>query len=480
MTIFQRLTAGYLLIIFMVFSFGSFSAYQLNRLTRITHLAAGADSEVIKTAESLSTRLQIILALEKKYWISDDEDFYRLFVKRLNEFEQELISLTPLLEGDASAQHLARMLELTRRYLNMAQSIEKQGLKEPTQTYRHERDVIEHSMPVLLDQIRQSGNDLRHERILQSQNISARMLWITIAFAAGCIIAGLTVSLRTTRSIVHPVLELQKKTREIAEGRFVTIQGLKAPPEISDLARDFNTMSDRLNELDMLKEDFISHISHALRTPLTSIWEASGMLNSGTFETDVESRYQLLSIIRDECRRLIESVNRILDLSRMEAGMMDYRFERVDLNQLIRSTIHTLSPIARSKQIRMSFEAGKDLPPVQADSEKLGQLIENLIGNALKFTDHDGCVDLKADCPNDANRRVQISISDTGCGIEKEYLDHIFEKFRRIEKGKNATRGTGLGLAIAKHIVAAHGGHLWVESEKGHGSTFYFSLPCVS
>jgi signal transduction histidine kinase len=236
-------------------------------------------------------------------------------------------------------------------------------------------------------------------------------------------------------------------------------------------------MSERLKELDTLKEDFVSHVSHTLRTPLTAIWEASEMLIKGIFDQDPPSRFQLLTIVRDECQRLIVSVNRILDLSRMEAGMMDYRFAQIDLNDLIRSAVEKLGPIAQAKSIRLCLEAQPGLPPVEADNDQMLQLLDNLIGNALKFTDPKGSVTLKSMVSEKTDGKIQVAIEDTGCGIEPEHLENIFNKFRRIEKGKNTARGTGLGLAIAKHIVAAHGGSIWVESQKGSGSTFYFSLP---
>lgn len=479
LTIFQRLTAGYLSIMLMVILLGGYTAFQLNRLTRITHRAAGADSDVINIAGDLATRLHILLALEKKYWISGDEDFFKLFQKRQNEFQEQLKDMALLIPDEETQRLLAMAQDVSHRYLTRVEELKNQNGDGPSETYEGERDDMIRTLSTLLDQILLAGNTARHGKIKQSEAISTRILWVSIGIAAVCIVVGFAVSLLTTRSIVHPILELQNKTRDIASGYFVAIKDMKAPPEIRNLAEDFNTMSERLNELDMLKEDFVSHISHALRTPLTSIWEASAMLIRGTFDNDEASRYQLLSIVRDECRRLIDSVNRILDLSRMEAGMMDYSFTEVDLNDLIRSIVFKLGPIAKSKHIAMAFEPLCDLPRVQADPETLTQLFENLIGNALKFTDPGGSVILGAGVMDESGKHVRVSISDTGCGIEQEYLDHIFEKFRRIEKGKQTTRGTGLGLTIVKHIAAAHGGNIWVKSEKGKGSTFYLSLPFV-
>lgn len=479
LTIFQRLTAGYLSIMLMVFLFGGYTAYQLNRLTRITHRAAGADSDVIDIAGDLSTRLHILLALEKKYWISRDEDFYHLFQKRQDEFRDQLKGMAGLMWDEEPKILLARALDTSQSYFDWVETLRKKGDEGPSDAYESERDDMIRTLATLLDQIRLSGNTARHEKIKQSETISARVLWVSMMLAAASIVLGIAVSLLTTRQIVYPILQLRNKTRDIASGRFVAIRNMKAPPEIHDLANDFNTMSERLNELDTLKEDFVSHISHALRTPLTSIWEASSMLIRGTFDNDPASRQQLLTIVSEECKRLIDSVNRILDLSRMEAGMMDYQFTHVDLADLIRSIVFKLSPIAKSRQIRMAFDTEQAIPRVSADTDAMTQLFEDLIGNALKFTPPGGSVTVEAAVADDSRGRVLVSVSDTGCGIENEHLEHIFEKFHRIEKGKQTTRGTGLGLAIVKHIVAAHGGVIWVKSEKDKGSTFYLSLPCA-
>lgn len=477
LTIFQRLTAGYLAIMLMVLIFGGYVAFQLNRLNRIIHLAAGANSDVIQIAESLSTKLRILVSLEKKYWISRDKDFYRLFLKRRHEFRGQMATLAGLIADKGSKAFLQKAVSLSQAYFKGVERLKARNVKAPSRFYDSERDKSISVLTILLNQIRQAGNRIRDEKIRKSEMISSRVLRMTIGLAAACIVAGLLVSLLTTKRIVRPIVVLQRKTRAIADGRFETVREMRAPPEIRHLAEEFNAMSERLKELDTLKEDFVSHVSHTLRTPLTAIWEASEMLIKGTFDQDPPSRSQLLTIVRDECQRLIVSVNRILDLSRMEAGMMDYRFDEIDLNELIRSAVDKLNPIARAKSIHLRVEAQPGLPPIEADTDQMLQLLDNLIGNALKFTDPEGSVTLKSMLPEKAVGKIQVSIADTGCGIEPEHLENIFNKFRRIEKGKNTVRGTGLGLAIAKHIVTAHGGSIWVESQKGGGSTFYFSLP---
>jgi two-component system sensor histidine kinase GlrK len=477
LTIFQSLMAGYLAIMVLVLSFGGYVAFGLNRLSHISHLAAGVDSDIIRSAESLSARLRILVSIEKKYWISNDSDFFLLFSRRQNEFLEQLTHLALLIYETESRTSLQTALTLGHAYFNGVKEQKDQGDAGRSATYESQRDEWIQSLLLSLDRIEQAGNEARDEKIRESESISTKVLGATVAFAAACIILSLAVSLLATKRIVRPIVLFQRKTREIAAGNFSHIEGLRAPLEICHLADEFNTMSERLQELDRMKEDFISHLSHTLRTPLTAIREASEMLNKGTFAGDPKSQSQLMTIIGDECKRLIVSVNRILDLSRMESRMMDYRFVEADLNELIQTALARISPIAKAKGIHLHFEPRARTSPVLADTDQLHQLLENLIGNALKYTKPEGSVTVKVEVPAATGGLLQVSVTDTGCGIEPHNLQIIFDKFRRIEKGRETIRGSGLGLAIAQHIVKAHGGSIWVESTIGCGSTFYFSLP---
>jgi two-component system sensor histidine kinase GlrK len=212
---------------------------------------------------------------------------------------------------------------------------------------------------------------------------------------------------------------------------------------------------------------------------LTAIKEALSMLMEGVYAADPEKQQDLFDIVKNECDRLIGSVNRILDLSRMEAGMAQFQFGFFDLPLLVRHIGAKLDPIAERKNIRFSLDIPENIPNVKMDEDKIGQVIENVLGNALKFTDVGGHISITLS-ENNINGTLEVTISDTGCGIPEENLQEIFDKFKRVDDRKKAVRGTGLGLAIARHIINAHGGSIWAESEPGKGSTFIFSLPLLS
>jgi two-component system sensor histidine kinase GlrK len=302
----------------------------------------------------------------------------------------------------------------------------------------------------------------------------AREAAVTITIASLLFI--LILSLVIARSITRPIAILKNKTREIAKGRFEGDLRLSSPPEIGELAASFNLMCHRLSELDKVKTDFFASMSHELRTPLTSIKEGTGLLLEGVGGATTEKQRKLLTILAEESNRLIGLVNSLLDLSKMEAGMMSYSFEKASLVPLIRKAVGEITPLLEAKGIQLETEVADGLPTVKLDRERILQALRNLIGNAVKFTPKAGRVKVSA---RPANGKVEVSVRDTGPGIAADNLKTIFDKFQQgNSSGGFSANGTGLGLAIAKHIIVSHGGEIWAENHLDQGSTFIFVLPC--
>ena len=465
-----------MLVLFLVI----FVTIKLNQLMQLTRAASSVDGQTVRLTERLSNNMFSMVSFEKKYLVSKDNDFYRRFLRIKNDFNTDLQQLRLLMTGSEKNKKFSEMLRLCDEYFSIfTLEIEniKKGKTYAYGNYQTQKEKIIEQINKNFKDINWTARSDRDEKIKISSQISYSVL-ITTSIAAGLsIFFGILISFFNTRIINRSILLLQKKTKDIAEGKFEKISGIGSPPEIKELANDFNIMYDRLRELDELKEDFISHVSHELRTPLTAIKEASGLLIEGAFADKPKSRQELLTIVKDECERLIVSVNRILDLSRMEAKMMDYHFNRISLIDCIRKCLLKLAPIAKRKNIIFKLRRQKHLPDIRMDSERIGQLLDNLVGNALKFTDQGGSVIVTVLLKNHGRKTIQVSISDTGRGIHKENMENIFNKFKRIECGQETARGTGLGLSIAKHVITAHGGKIWVESTLGKGSTFFFTLP---
>jgi two-component system sensor histidine kinase GlrK len=479
-TIFKRMASGYALIMVMVIFMGIYVTLKLNQLTALNYNIARIDGAIISLGEQLLESLFSQAAFEMKYLVSRDPDFYK-------EFSSQRVFFTEAMERVASladsADQKRRAADITVQYNAYVALFEKESnlLDENDQGRREEYLEAREDLVGRLDEaLRSLIRDVRvkrDEKVDLSTKISHRAIRVTVGTAALTIVLGILISFYITRSIGKPISLLGQKTREIATGKFHKISDIHSPPEIGQLAEDFNFMSERLEQLDTMKLDFISHVSHELRTPLTSIKAASSILLEGTFISSPERQNELLAIIHDECDRLIGAVNRILDISRMEAGMMDYRFSEGDLPPIIQKIVLKLAPLAQRKKIELELMPFPELPSVRMDGDRVTQVVENLLGNALKFTPPGGKVIVSLSPSKDVEDFVQVSIVDTGPGIPKEHLAQIFERFKRIEMGRETTIGTGLGLSIVKHIIADHGGKIWVRSAPGKGSTFSFALP---
>ena len=194
-----------------------------------------------------------------------------------------------------------------------------------------------------------------------------------------------------------------------------------------------------------------------------------------------QTQEQFLSIAQRNLKRLSALINDLLDLSKLEAGKMEVRRKRMAVNNVIQEVIDSLNNWARSKNITLEKRIEDMLPDVEIDPDRLAQVLTNLVGNAVKFTPNDGKITLEAKL-SDGKKELEVSVKDTGIGIAPEDLPKIFSKFYQCggERMISDVNGTGIGLSIAKEIVELHGGKIWVESEKGQGARFIFTIPLTS
>jgi two-component system sensor histidine kinase GlrK len=480
LTIFKRLTISYIILLLLFFVLGIYVTFKLNQLNQLTRSVATVDSMTIIQTEHLLDTLYSQVGFGNKYLISKDQDFYEKFQELEEYLTKDLETLGSLINTPEKVELYEEVKGLYGEFISLMKVefgfIEK-GDNYLYDRYQEKKEEMVDEFNQKLGMITKIARLDRDKKMYTSGLISSNIFKVCSITLAVVVVMGILISFFNTRSINRPILLLQDKTKEIADGKFEKISNIISPPEIKDLADHFNVMCERLKELDAMKLDIISHTSHELRTPLTAIREASGMLLEGVFESSREKQYELLTIVQEECERLINSVNRILDISCMEVKMMEYHFRECNLIQLVQKSVLKLAPIALSKEISLELQPPPALPLVNIDGERVGQVLENLLGNALKFTPDRGEVKVCISSQNGTKGYVEIAVSDTGNGIHKENLESIFDKFKRIDSGKETVRGTGLGLSIVKYIIDAHGGKVWAQSELGTGSTFFFTLP---
>jgi two-component system phosphate regulon sensor histidine kinase PhoR len=230
----------------------------------------------------------------------------------------------------------------------------------------------------------------------------------------------------------------------------------------------------RLKELEKVRQDFVANVSHELRTPLTTIKGYAETLLEGALQEKVAA--QFVQIIKRHADRLSKIVEDLLTLSKIESKEFQLRSEDILLIEIIDDTIDLVKEAAERKAISIRKNDISPLLSVRADRGYLEQVLLNLFDNAIKYGREGGEIIISAIV--EARGEIQVSMRDNGPGIPKEDLPRIFERFYRVDRGRSRELGgTGLGLSIVKHLVQAHGGRVWAESQLGEGATFYFTLP---
>jgi signal transduction histidine kinase len=223
------------------------------------------------------------------------------------------------------------------------------------------------------------------------------------------------------------------------------------------------------------KSEFLTMVSHEFRTPLTSIMTFTELLLDSAAGELNQEQHEYLTDVLESSQKLLHMINDLLDLSRLDAGKIKLFREAIDIRELVRDAEKTVRPLVERQGLTLSNTIAYGLPLVDADPLRVIQVVLNLLGNAIKFTPAGGTVTLSAR-PTDGF--MEIAVSDTGVGIAPEDAERVFEKF--TQSGQTRPEGSGLGLPLAKSLVELHGGRMWLESRKGQGSTFYFTLPLCS
>ena len=286
------------------------------------------------------------------------------------------------------------------------------------------------------------------------------------------VLAALLVSLFLSRRIVAPVRTLTDASQHIAEGHYEKRVDVNGSDEIAQLATRFNQMALQLEQVESMRRQLIGDVTHELRTPLTSIKGYMEGLVDGVLPSTPETFNQ----IHREADRLSRLVDDLQELSRVEAKAYSLDIRFVAVSNLVQTTVKRLSPQAIAKRITLHTNLPADLLTLQADEDRITQVLVNLVANAIQYTPEGGDVTISA--VHQANE-IHISVKDSGVGIPPEHLANLFTRFYRVDKSRsrNAGGGSGIGLTIAKHLVEAHGGRIWAESNgEGQGSTFTFSL----
>ncbi|MBI1804700.1 MAG: HAMP domain-containing protein [Ignavibacteriae bacterium] len=302
---------------------------------------------------------------------------------------------------------------------------------------------------------------------------------LLLALAVGTVFAFLLA-----RNFTRPIQSLKAGTQKVAEGHYETVP-ITSNDEIADLTIAFNVMSERLRQLDEMRMQMMSEISHEMRTPLQVIKAGCyTIIHAKDGPPLTQRQREAVGMIHQSTNRINQFVNSFLDVAKMEAGLMKFNFEESDLVEVLSPLVQEAQLIAQNRQIKVEIKT-QDIPKLRLDRERISQVFSNLLSNALKYTPDNGsimiCIERLLDCDGISHHGkgcVKVDVQDTGVGIPEDDLQKLFNKFYQAKNVPLVNeKGSGLGLALVKHVAEAHGGRVSVESTVGAGSTFTVLIP---
>ena len=479
LSVFWRIILTSLVIIVVMAGVNLYALFQLRQLTALSANMVTLHYPAIESAKHLLTVLYAQLNSEKKYLVVRDATFLQHFDEEVEEFHRglqtlETQELTP--KGIQLLKDIKRMQQ--ERLTMLHEKLEKKGSSSalPPGNYESRRDILMDRISATLQQfidIHEIGISVGVSR---SRESSAQAEAVTEQLVLLALVFGITLAGFASYTILRPLRQLQSHIKQIGQGNFRTPLNIRAPSELRDLVDAVNWMGTKLQELDDMKAEFLAHVSHELRTPMASIQEGTHLLLDEIPGPLSQEQRTTLRIMADSSRRLITLISTILDLSKMNAGMMEYRIVPTDIKRVADISVNKVQLLADAKHVQLLLEAPGRQVWVKADVFRIEQVLDNLLSNALKFSSEGGIVKVVMR-PDPSVETLEVSVTDGGPGILPEDLPFIFERFYQGHtKAKQAAPGSGLGLALAKNVVEAHGGRIWIESEAKKGTTVRFTL----
>ena len=500
MKIANKIASGYAVLIALLLAVFSYQLLLLHRMQSINEDLGGLNFRAASQSLLLLRDLDQVVEFTRKLSATGGDPGYADQLAEMQRgFSETLAEIQGLSLGAAEQGEVDRLADLWDQALAKT----REGIQAlAAGNTRRMESALEGELSLLSEVRLQTQEVIRAtreaipEQVAISEEAAQRAQTIFLGSAILALLLSAAVSFWIVRSISRPLRRLEAGTHAVASGQFSYRLDDTGQDELAALARDFNWMTSRLSELDQMKKDFVSHVSHELKTPLASMQETIRLLLDGIPGSLNVQQRRLLELNLQSGQRLSALIANLLDLSRMEAGVMDYVMERNDLVAIVRRALAETEVPVRERNLGLEMELPGEPFWLDCDADRLMQVLHNVLGNAVKFSPPGGTIRVSlrheshfpaalpgwwrlrhASSPSREGFAL-LAIADQGCGISPEAKPRIFKKFQQVHReGKSAGQGTGLGLTISRTIVEVHGGAIWVEDNPGGGSVFSILLP---
>jgi two-component system sensor histidine kinase GlrK len=471
--------------------------YHVSVIQEVARLNRDLSAVTVRLALSSTDQLSQLDDLEEnasKYLVTGDEGYLEAYRQFRRAFTRSLQQLRELpLTGDEQVE-----VELLTGSWNSF--LRKASLAPPADSLASDSDVsarlagLAGEVEPIRRQTRrvsQASQLAMAETVQLSTTAARRASHMSGGAGVAAALAAVLLALIIVRSISERLGQLKRAAQRVAEGDFSVQVDSQGSDDFSEVAQTFNAMTERLGELDRMKRDFLSQVSHDLKTPLASIQETNRLLLDQLPGELNNKQRRLLQLTSRSTNRLSDMIGKLLDMARLDAGAIEYEFREHEVARLIQAAMVELTSQAAERDLRIEAELPAGAVRIECDGDRVTQVLINLLENAVKFSDPGSRIVVRVECLDRGAFRLaassttegegqvaRISVLDRGPGIPNAERKRIFERFHQAGTAPRANgRGVGLGLALCREIAAAHGGEVQVADREGGGSAFSLLLP---
>ena len=479
-----KIGTGYALVIASMLGMLLYQSSVIYQMQSVNRRLSEVSFQAANLSDQLLQRLDTIEEFTRKFQVTRDSDYLAQTSAIEDLLAQDLARIGELSLGPEEGGQVLELVRLWEQYERL--ELSDQGEEWFNLQLEHLGRLHDQTQRVFEEIQRSIAIEVR-----EAARVGGRAERVSLGVAALTLGASLLISVMIVRSVSGRLGQLTRGTRALARGKFDHRLDARGSDEFADLSGDFNSMAQQLGELDQMKRDFVAHVSHELRSPLASIYETVALLLDDVSGTLSPEQKRLLQLNLQSTKRLSSMIGNLLDMSRMDAGMMEYHLKTCDLTALVEGAVEELRVQTDEQEIRITTEFEKQPVMIECDEDCIYRVVVNLLGNAMKVTRQGGTITaqvrLVGGVPEKLRPPVEqrlpsspsagfalLAIVDSGPGVPDSHKEKIFERFHQVEQ---SGQGFGLGLAISRSIVVGHQGVIWVEDGEERGSTFKVLLP---